>query len=504
MMGIGRRGAVVLLTATLLVVAGSGALSSAGASAGRSCTPSIFPRPSSPGFASTTWPTEHADVWRTHAVAAGLPAGLGRLRLRVTSAKLPPVPVWGYVGKGRFVYAMGGAPYLLDVFTKLIEGAPRRSIPALVAKSKAYSETMTPYLARIDTQTMTVKVLYLRRGTSVNYTGGLLVHANGYLYAVARSVLYKIDPKTFSIAKSRRLPLAPSSSGPNENTAYNGIMATRNGDLILKGWASTGGGPKPPGLLLRVDPDDLSIKARLVTTHIASARMAIVTSGRHQYLYFPNSTQSVRFRVEPKAFAYDRRFSQTYLTEPGETTASSDVFMGNGVVFADNTDPTATTPMRVFAQDTAGSPLQSTQAFRRASPAWNFFMMVGDPYKSGIVAVEDQLHGRIAGFMACSGGRGVRKLWENDSLKPSAGAAIDYKTGQLYVDDRRCASPDRCRLFLVVLDLRTGRELARVAVKGTKPSIGQIFIGPHAVYYTATDTDEPNGYVTKVTAATKR
>ena len=78
--------------------------------------------------------------------------------------------------------------------------------------------------------------------------------------------------------------------------------------------------------------------------------------------------------------------------------------------------------------------------------------------------------------------------------------AIDYKTGQLYTDDRRCNPRGRCRLFLVVLDLRSGREITRVRVKGTKPSIGQIFIGPHAVYYVATDTNDPNGYVTRVTA----
>jgi hypothetical protein len=177
--------------------------------------------------------------------------------------------------------------------------------------------------------------------------------------------------------------------------------------------------------------------------------------------------------------------------------------MGHGVVFSNNTDPTATAPMRVFAESTAGSQLQSTQAFTSDDPSWNFFMVAGDPYKSGIVAVEDQLDGHISGFMACAGGRNVQKLWENDSLKPSDGMAINYRTGQLYTDDRHCTVGGRCRLFLVVLNLRTGRELARVAVKGTKPSIGQLFIGPHAVYYTATDTNEPNGYVTRVTATPK-
>ena len=495
---VNRPAMVLSLMATLLAVAWIPTPATAGAAPG--CAPSLFRPPASPAFAATTWPTEHADTWRTHAAAAGLPADVGQLKLRALATKLPPVPVWGYVGTRRDIYVIGGAPYLLDVFTKLIQGAPSASIPLLVAKSRAYARTLRPYVARIDTKTMTVDVLQLGRGTSVNYTGGLLVDSNGYLYAVARSVLYKIDPRTFTIVRSKRLPLAPASSGkPNENTAYNGIMATQNGDLILKGWASTGGGDNAPGVLLRVDPNDLSIKVRSLTSNVASARMVLAVTGGQQYLYFPNNTQSVRFRLEPAKFVYDASFSQTYLT-PGSTTASSDVYMGDGVVFSNNTDPTASTPMRVFAQDTAGSKLASTQAFTSDSPSWNFFMMAGDPYKSGIVAVGDQLSGHIAGYMACAGGRTVQKLWENDSLKTSAGMAIDYQDHQLYVDDRRCTSSGRCQLFLVVLDLRTGRELARVRVAGTKPSIGQIFIGPGAVYYIATDTNDPAGYITRVTA----
>jgi hypothetical protein len=61
--------------------------------------------------------------------------------------------------------------------------------------------------------------------------------------------------------------------------------------------------------------------------------------------------------------------------------------------------------------------------------------------------------------------------------------AVNYTAGHLYTDDRRC-SRRTCRLYLVVLDLRTGRELARVRVKGTRPSTGR-----------------RHGYVTRVTAA---
>src|SRR5262249_46816842 len=132
--------------------------------------------------------------------------------------------------------------------------------------------------------------------------------------------------------------------------------------------------------------------------------------------------------------------------------------------------------------------------------SWNFFMAAADPYKSGVAVFGDQVSGRLAGYRVCAGNTSAYKLWENDSLEASAGVAIDYERGVLYTDDRRCRPKQACTLFLVALDLGTGAELTRVRVKGTKPSIGQIFIVDDAVYYPATDTGEAHGYVTRVTA----
>jgi len=76
--------------------------------------------------------------------------------------------------------------------------------------------------------------------------------------------------------------------------------------------------------------------------------------------------------------------------------------------------------------------------------------------------------------------------------------AINYEAGQLYADDRECPRKGRCRLYLVVLDLRSGTELARVRVRGTKPSMSQIFIGRDAVYYLATQTGSRSGFLTRI------
>ena len=498
------RGTLTSITTCLLAVAGCTASTSQEAVAnGSACRPSLQPPVHSPAYAKTPWPTEHADVWRTHAAPTGLPAGVHNMRLRRTSATLPVEPMWGYVGTRGKLYVIGGSPYLLNMFTELMLGASNDQIPQLTARTLLASTQVTPYVAQIDATTMTVdKVLHLKRGVAINYTGGLLVHSNGFLYAVVRAVLYKIDPATFSIVASRRLPLPRTENNtPNLRATYNGMVATPRGELILKGWASSGGGENADGMLVRANPRTLKLQPSTLSG-ISSARMAIVEDGRRELIYMPGPTQSARFLVTPSAFPIDDPWSTTYLRpESGDTMASSDIYMGNGVLFANNTNPQATTPMRVFAQGAApNSPLQKAKAFRGKKNGWNFFMIAGDPYRSGMAAVQDQATGRVAGYLACDGGVSFAKRWENGQITSSAGMAVNYNAGHLYTDDRSCTPSGRCRLYLVVLDLRNGRELARVRVMGTRPSMGQIFAGRDAVYYIAAQTGRRQGFITRITA----
>jgi hypothetical protein len=460
------------------------------------CLAKQYASPVAPAYAATIWPSEKHDEWRTAAVAGGLPASFKSLHGKIV--KLPPVPVWGYVGTDGDLYVMGGQPYLLDIYTKLILGS-HETEKQLLAESFAYSERVTPYVAKIDPTTMATTILDLPKKHGVNYIGGMLVHSNGYLYAVARAVIYKIDPKTFSIVASARLPLIPGSSGkPNYLTTYNGMQATIDGDLILKAFASNG----TLGVLVKVDPLDLSIKASADSTAIAGARLVVATNGTEQYVYTAGATDSIRFLIGDSTFTLDDAFSQQYLVAgSGSTEGTSEVYMGDGVVFTDNTSPNATTPMTVFAQRAAdGSQIQSQPGFTGTGKGWNWEMPSGDPFHSGVLAIQDQLSGHVSGFLACSGGAAVKKLWENDRIEDSIGLAIDTNNGQLYADDRHCTA-HACALALVVLDSRTGKELGRVKVGGDEPTIGQIFVGPHgAIYHLSTNTNRPNGYITRVTA----
>ena len=159
--------------------------------------------------------------------------------------------------------------------------------------------------------------------------------------------------------------------------------------------------------------------------------------------------------------------------------------------------------MQVFAQDAVtDGDLNTRQAFSSDAAGWNFFMMLGDPFRTGLVVVEDQLNGFVAAYRACDGGKSVTKVWETGRYHVSAGAAIAWDRGHLYIDDRECTPGGRCKLWLVVLDLESGRELARVRVRGRKPSIGQIFIGTeNDVYFPTTDATKARGHLNRVFAA---
>ena len=488
----------------------TGASTSGHADRGAACTAVRAEPPVSPGYANTTWPNDRGDAWRTGAVAAGLPATL-RGSLHTMTATLPPAPTLGSVGLDGNLYVLGGAPFAQTIFTDMILGAPRSLIPKLALQSLRYSRTVTPYVARVEPSTMHVTTLNLTQGANyaVNYPGSILQHSNGYLYVLAEGYLYKIDVQAMTVVLAKQLPLAKDSSGKtNRLTAYNGMGADMSGDLIVHGFPAVGSGNN---ILLMIDPSSLSIITELDESDVSIARPTIVsTNGRApEYLYMPGSTDSKRYTLTSNRFSLDTTFSRPYLfpSDTGAVPAGADIFMGRGIVFVDNGDFTATAPMTIFAQGaSAASQIQAQAAFPGSTGAgWYLFGQAGDPFKSGIEAIHNSVTGHVAGYAACNGGASVRLLWTNGTIQGSAGMAIDYASGRLYADDHQCAGiswrTKTCRLSFVVLDIRTGKEVARTGVAGSVPSNAQMFVGPgNAVYYISGESGKTNGYLTRITA----
>jgi len=118
--------------------------------------------PQRAGYYETVWPSEHTDLWRSHAVSnVGLPADFDPAKLTVTTANLN-LPVWGYTRAKDQVFAIGGSPFMLNIFTQTIKngGTSETTIEALneanLKAATAESLTSVPYLARINPLTMQV------------------------------------------------------------------------------------------------------------------------------------------------------------------------------------------------------------------------------------------------------------------------------------------------------------------------------------------------------------
>lgn len=444
------------------------------------------------GYYETVWPSEHADRWRTHAVQGGLPPDVTSADLAAEAFSVSASPMWGYT-RDDYAYVIGGSPVSLSIFDRLAGGKPSKT------------KDQTPYVARLDPATGESRELQLTQGSALNYTGGLLMHENGSIYAVAQSVLYKIDAESFSIKASQPLPSLTSDGKDVRGTAYNGIQVRENGQLILKGFDLTG--KTPGGILLLIDPDTLETKARTDSPDVASARLTLSVQDGTEWLYHSTPNDSVRFEVTDSGFTLDDSWTAQFLSpdQKGASQASSPVYLdqSNAVVFANNTLPfKVTTPMQIYSQATNASPpagqLPSQDAFAESNRQINFFMVAADAFESDIVAVSDQVHGYVAGWQVDEEG-GLTRLWSSDEYRSSAGLAIAYDKGHLYVDDRRCdSSGEDCELWLVVLDLKTGEQLAEVQVKGSSPSVAQMFVSADSVYLIASEIGQEQAYVNRV------
>jgi hypothetical protein len=188
-------------------------------------------------------------------------------------------------------------------------------------------------------------------------------------------------------------------------------------------------------------------------------------------------------------------------TQPGVAmTPTGDhdtvVFPNNNTVLVG-----VTAPLEVLWQSTTAdsSGVSSVNATMTDLPGGSFAPPPSDPYASSIVVAADAVNGRTAAWQITDDGS-LANLWVTDKYAISVGAAIVANQHRLYTDDRQCnADGTDCTLYLVVADLTTGDEIARVKVAGSQPSIGRIFIGSDAVYYIATQGEGGNGYITKVT-----
>jgi hypothetical protein len=453
------------------------------------------------GLYDTTWPVPTADTWRTSSIATGgLPDDLSTRDLVATSVEVGPAPMFG-ITHDDALFVLGGATHLLDLFT-MAQGndLPAGAVAALAdAATRPSATDTTAYVARIDPDTMHAEVLDLPLGTTPNYPGSLVAHENGMLYVVATATVHEIDPRRLEITRSLDLPRNPEKP---DSTIYNTMqVSARNGDLLAKTAPQQGN-----GLLVAVDVEQMEVRNQLEAA-LSSARMTALVQGDVEYVYLPGDTDTLRFSVTDDGFAPDPSWSAPYRTADDGTkpgVAMTPTGAADTVVFPNNNTVLVgvTAPLEILWQSTTepGAGVRSVNPTMTDLPGGSFAPPPSDPYESSIVVAADAVNGRTAAWGITEDGS-LENLWVTDRYAISVGAAIVADQHRLYTDDRQCnADGTECTLHLVVLDLLTGEEIARVEVAGSQPSIGRIFVGPDAVYYIATQGEGGNGYVTSVSA----
>lgn len=464
--------------------------------------------PQRAGYYETVWPSEHTDLWRSHAVSnVGLPADLDPARLTVTTANLN-LPVWGYTRAKDQVFVIGGSPAMLNIFTQTIKnGGSTDTAENLAALSeadiKASAEerrNSAPYVARVNPLTMQVTQVDLTAGSTINYTGGLLMHENGFVYAVSRSYLYKIDPDNMQIVASAPMPLVGESREQNFWTTYNGMQVIASGELVIKGFSFVDS-VSLNGWLLLVNPDTLAIDVQQ-SEALSSARLTIQQEADGSAtLYQVNATQSLRFKITDAGFVLEHDWTRDYRTaDDGTTQASSPLLFGRvgQIVFADNTAPGATTPINLYDQPVNVADLPATlegiNAFDSDLPGFNFFMVAGDPFESQTLVYYDPINNFLGAHKVLSDGT-LQRLWEiNDVYKVSASPAIVPDRDLLYIDNYQNGTDS-----FVVLRLSTGEELASVPLSANLPTIGTIFLGMNEdVYILSSEAGSDNGLISRI------
>lgn len=434
--------------------------------------------PERAGYFDTVWPSEHTDLWRSHAVLnAGLPASFTSEQLFVNTAPLN-LPVWGYTRSHHEVFVAGGSPFLLDSFTQAIKtGMPLTGAALVRSIVNDLRNDSIPYVAKVELQSMNVRQRNLTGGWTVNYTGGLLMHENGFVYAVSRSILYKVNPKSMRVVRRVKLPLVGTDQLDNYWTTYNGLQVLASGALVVKGFHLLDSA-NVTGWLLLIDPDNLKIGVQQPAP-VSSARLTIQQfSDGKSYLYHVNDFNSLRFEITDTGFVLDDGWTRTYRTpDSGSTQASSPLLFGQigQVAFADNTAQGAITPIQLYTQavDTNALPgaLMGTFAFDKKMHGYNFFMVAGDPFETQLLVYYDPINNLLAAHRVTADGS-LQQVWEHDIYKVSASPAIVPDRDLLYIDDYQDGKD-----HLIILRLSTGLKLASIELAATLPTIGTIFPG---------------------------
>ncbi len=291
------------------------------------------------------------------------------------------------------------------------------------------------------------------------WPGGMATHANGSLYVAFGKHVHRLAADC-SVMVSRELP---------RPAPYNSFLILPDGHLVTKDFAgSRPGGPvwgpaTEPSELLVLEPDGLEIVARLVLSEPSIARL----SADGDDVYVVGDTSLLRVCWTGEHLIADESFTARYRTLPGQTYGWDAVIDAGAAWFLDNGDGSeryigtfrgqgvSTAPLHLVRVDLGTGAVSLTEICGLPNgvianpPAIDPERRIAVGYDSG--------NGVVAAFSFDEAGA-TTPLWTRE-LNHACHPLRFADTGELLLGHHDGA---RGAEQLVVLDITTGAELARV------------------------------------------
>ncbi len=312
----------------------------------------------------------------------------------------------------------------------------------------------TSWVERVDANTLATIARSPDLPGGPFWPGGILVHANGYLYVTYGRHCHKLDSGCARVA-SYELP---------RPHPYNSLLSLSDGNLVMKNFVRDG---SSRSYFTVLDPERLEpVMPEVEIPEGSIARISRDITPDGEFVYVVGDHTVFRYRYERGRLGRDEYWEFMYRSLPdGEQSYGWDpVIAGGSVWFMDNGDNryqrglagtgVASGPLHLFrvGVDDASDVSMLTPFGLPGGTIVNPPLV--DASRS-IVVAYDSGNGRIGGFRAS--GEAFEPLWEH-AFHASNHFLLYPDSGEIVVNDFRDGSE-----HVVVLDIETGAERGRAA-----------------------------------------
>ena len=334
------------------------------------------------------------------------------------------------------------------------------------------------WVEKIDPLTLETIIQSEQLAGGPMWPGGMAAHANGSLYVVFGNHAHRLSTDLSVIASTELPRVRP----------YNSFVILPSGHIATKDFSGPlpgqpNGTPMNNTELLILDPEDLRIVARLELAEPSIARLS--ADGNNIYVVGDHSLIRVIWNGE--SLSVDETFNACYRTLEGQTFGWDTVITDDDAWFLDNGEGTQLFTGSFRGVGISTAPLHLVRVNKQTGHV-TLTEICGLP--NGIVAnppVVDMKRQIVVGFDSGNGvisgfdfdEDSVTLRWSHEQ-NHACHMLLIPETGQIITADYR---PELGCEQVVVLDITTGTEVARVST--TSPIQSAVFpaIGPRGDIY---------------------